>query len=47
MKLFSDSDEGPEDEKSFSFGKFEFMLDNDNYPRENFGLIKRGNNQIN
>ena len=36
MKLFSDSDEGSEDEKSLSFGEFEFMLDNDNYPRENF-----------
>ncbi len=44
MKLFSYSYEDSESEKSLSFGEFEFILDNDNYPKENFGLIKNGNN---
>ena len=44
MKLFSYSYEDSESEKSLSFGEFEFILDNDNYSKENFGLIKNGNN---
>ena len=33
-----------EGEKSPSFSEYKFILDNDKYPLENFGLFKNGNN---
>ena len=44
IKLFSDSEEDSEGEKSPSFSEYKFILDNDKYPLENFGLFKNGNN---